>query len=306
KVNVRNRYRETPLLLAVSAASQESVMALLFHGARLDEPDISGVTPMCLAAMTGQDNLVMVMATSNSAHGMAGEPQVLFPTNVAHPPPLQLRRGKKPGWRVLKEVVSAGHLAAGGGGGSGAGNNSSGNVLSPVALSPVHEAAGAGEVDCLSLLLQLGASLDDNDAVNVGGDTVAGAGDTPLGRSTRGGQLECMKVLLDGGASASKENLKGETPLAIAIHANLPKAVELLLEAGATRIAGWGASCPVASSSRLHVRGGRTSMGSVLMSPLELALREGRLECAAALIEAGEHITEKALQTLRLGTLGQG
>lgn len=42
KANVRNRHRETPLLLAVRAGSSDAVTALLASGARLDEPDASG------------------------------------------------------------------------------------------------------------------------------------------------------------------------------------------------------------------------------------------------------------------------
>lgn len=42
KVNVRNRHRETPLLLAVRANNAEAVAGLLGFGARLDEPDVNG------------------------------------------------------------------------------------------------------------------------------------------------------------------------------------------------------------------------------------------------------------------------
>ncbi|CAN0440416.1 unnamed protein product, partial [Discosporangium mesarthrocarpum] len=42
KVNLRNRSRETPLLLAVAARSSECAAILLSHGATVDEPDSSG------------------------------------------------------------------------------------------------------------------------------------------------------------------------------------------------------------------------------------------------------------------------
>jgi len=42
KVNVRNRHRETPLLLAVRAGGADAVSVLLGFGARLDEPDVNG------------------------------------------------------------------------------------------------------------------------------------------------------------------------------------------------------------------------------------------------------------------------
>lgn len=42
KVNVRNKHRETPLLLAVRASGADAVSVLLGFGARLDEPDVNG------------------------------------------------------------------------------------------------------------------------------------------------------------------------------------------------------------------------------------------------------------------------
>lgn len=74
------------------------------------------------------------------------------------------------------------------------------------ALSPVHEAAAAGQVETLLLLLQLGVSFEDRDDLGVGG----GAGDTPLGRAVRAGRLECARLLLEeAGAMVSRENARG-------------------------------------------------------------------------------------------------
>lgn len=46
KVNVRNRHRETPLLLAVRSDSEDTVSVLLSYGARLNEPDVNGKLDM--------------------------------------------------------------------------------------------------------------------------------------------------------------------------------------------------------------------------------------------------------------------
>lgn len=71
------------------------------------------------------------------------------------------------------------------------------------ALSPIHEAAGAGQAETLSLLLQIGLSLEERDAA-------AGVmGDTPLGRAVRGGRLDCARLLLDAGAMIGRENARG-------------------------------------------------------------------------------------------------
>lgn len=72
-------------------------------------------------------------------------------------------------------------------------------------LSPLHEAAAAGQVETLSLLLELGVSIEERD---VGRDD-ATAGDTPLVRAVRAGQLECARLLLDAGAMTGRENTRG-------------------------------------------------------------------------------------------------
>ena len=51
KVNVRNRHRETPLLLAVRADAVEVVSVLLGFGARLDDPDVNGEAALALLAL---------------------------------------------------------------------------------------------------------------------------------------------------------------------------------------------------------------------------------------------------------------
>lgn len=71
------------------------------------------------------------------------------------------------------------------------------------ALSPVHEAAASGQPETLSLLLQLGVSLEER-------DSAAGVeGETPLGRAVKAGQLECARLLLDAGAMIGRENARG-------------------------------------------------------------------------------------------------
>lgn len=98
--------------------------------------------------------------------------------------------------------IFGGNRAAGTGAGEG-----QGDMLFPE-LSPIHEAAGAGQAETLSLLLDLGVSFEERDVVRSGfGD--GAAGDTPLGRAVRAGKLECVKLLLDAGAATSRENVRG-------------------------------------------------------------------------------------------------
>lgn len=89
----------------------------------------------------------------------------------------------------------------------GEGGRGQGGALLPE-LTPIHEAAGAGQAETLSLLLDLGVSFEERDFVRSGfGDRAAG--DTPLARAVRAGELECAKLLLDAGAATSRENARG-------------------------------------------------------------------------------------------------
>lgn len=71
------------------------------------------------------------------------------------------------------------------------------------ALSPIHEAAAAGQLETLSLLLQLGVSIEERDG------TTGAAGDTPLGRAVRAGRLDCARLLMEAGAMVGRENARG-------------------------------------------------------------------------------------------------
>lgn len=91
----------------------------------------------------------------------------------------------------------------------------SGPLNAHPALSPIHEAAGAGQVETLSLLIHVGVSIEEWDVprgcgkwgkLSPAGDQV---GDTPLVRAVRAGKLDCATALLDAGAMVDGENAKG-------------------------------------------------------------------------------------------------
>lgn len=82
----------------------------------------------------------------------------------------------------------------------------SGGVLIVPELSAIHEAAGAGQAETLSLLMDLGVKFDECDMKAVGGQGRF-VGDTPLGRAVRAGRLDCARILLDAGAAIDGMNL---------------------------------------------------------------------------------------------------
>lgn len=85
------------------------------------------------------------------------------------------------GARRLPSSSLRGSLPTGGSRGKGGGHG-----VSVPALSPLHEAAAAGQAETLSLLIDIGVSLEARDTS--GGDWTPG--DTALGRAVREGQLE--------------------------------------------------------------------------------------------------------------------
>eukprot|EP00903_Cladosiphon_okamuranus_P021748 g19996.t1 len=280
KVNVRNRHRETPLLLAVRANSLDTVSALLGFGARLDDPDVDGVSPIVEAAMSGQAELLMVMANSNQAWKSSNREDLTDPASKA--------RGNAAGnRRALPRSLYQGSAIRGRGSGRG-------NGVPTPALSPVHEAAAAGQTETLSLLLQLGVSLEERDSA------AGGAGDTPLGRAVRAGQLDCARLLLEAGAMIGRENARGETPLVVAIRAGEASGVELLTQHGAPLEGGRSNGKLTAADGRTPVGAREKMMARRRAEPLELALREGQFACAAVLIEGGARITEGALRSVKL------
>ncbi|CAM9579531.1 unnamed protein product, partial [Laminaria digitata] len=291
KANVRNRHRETPLLLAVRAGSSDAVTALLASGARLDEPDASGVTPVCQAAMSGQAELLMIMANSNQAcrksNREAAAPHTLISTSE------RTSSGRASAAARRRSLHRPGQ-APPPTGGSCSSKGRGGNHVPVPPLSPVHEAAATGHVETLSLLLQFGSSLEER-------DTASGVvGDTPLSRAVREGQLDCARVLLEAGAMMGRENARGETPLVVAIRAGQASAVELLAQRGASLDGGGSTGRLTGANGRAPAGAREKMMARRRVEPLELAMREGQLACAAVLIESGARISDRALRVVKL------
>lgn len=77
------------------------------------------------------------------------------------------------------------------------------NVLSPVGLTPLHSAAGYGQVDAAAYLIKKGAALDIKD----------NALRTPLFHAVYRGHRDMVKLLLEKGASHDLKDNLGYSPL---------------------------------------------------------------------------------------------
>jgi ankyrin repeat protein len=146
-------------------------------------------------------------------------------------------------------------------------------------VSALIEAATLGDVAMMEALLKGGA--DPN--------STYGAGETPLMLSARTGNLNAVKLLLDRGANVNgADEFKGYTPLMFAATENQPEVAKLLIEKGAD----------VNAHSR-HFEFGelKSASGGALMeraeggmTPLQYAAREGNIETAKVLIDAGADV----------------
>jgi uncharacterized protein len=149
-------------------------------------------------------------------------------------------------------------------------------------VTPLSEAATYGSAALVEALLKTGA--DANTLTTERGETV-------LMTASRAGNVDAVKVLLEHGADANaKETFRGQTSLMWASAENHPEVVKLLLAHGAdpkvrsndrdTTPPKLMAGTPAAPISR----GGLTA--------LVFAARQGSIEAAKSLLEAGAGINE--------------
>jgi len=160
-------------------------------------------------------------------------------------------------------------------------------------VTPIYLAASNGNAGMLKLLLDSGADAN----------TVDPTGETTLMTAARVGDLESVRVLLDRGAKVdTTDPAFHQTALMIAVRGNHPDVVRLLVQRGAnvnaqTRTGetpGWVLpnSVPGFGHGIGIVRGGLPDRGSRYLipgglTPLLYAARDGRLDAAKILVDAG-------------------
>jgi ankyrin repeat protein len=178
------------------------------------------------------------------------------------------------------------------------GAGASATLASRLGVTPLALASTNGDAATIGLLLDAGAD------VNV----VDPAGETPLMVAIRTGVVGAVRLLLDRGATVdARDRASQQTPLMIAVRENHPAIVQLLTERGAdvaakTRtgqeprwvlpnsVPGFGHGVGIVRGG-LPARGSRAPIpGS--MSPLLYAARDGRVDIARILLDAGADIEQ--------------
>jgi uncharacterized protein len=161
-------------------------------------------------------------------------------------------------------------------------------------VTPLYFACEKGSAAMIDLLLRAG--VDPNSA-NPGGETA-------LMTASKTGNVDAVKLLLDHGASINmKESQRGQTALMWAVLENHPDVVKLLLAHGAdinaqtkVEIPDGTSGKPEAKSGDIGAHGPGMYRGRAVPSPsggmtaLHFAARDGNLEMARILVEAGAHL----------------
>jgi ankyrin repeat protein len=174
-------------------------------------------------------------------------------------------------WAVRADDVDvAGSLTA-------AGANA--NAANRYGVTPLSLAAGNASGAMVKLLLDAGA--DPNATIR--------DGETILMAAARTGSPEAVKLLLDRGADVNaREQTLGENALMWAAAENHPEAVKLLIARGAdvnvrTSNLAW-------SKDRFGLEGVLTILPHGRWTPLMYAARQGSLEAARVLVDAGAEV----------------
>jgi serine/threonine protein kinase len=169
-------------------------------------------------------------------------------------------------------------------------------------MAPIHWTANGGKLECIALLLELGAdvgAVDRNDNI------------TPLHIVVARGFAACAKLLIDHGADVNALSKRRESPLHVACWAGHVSCVKILLEHNSVvnmKDADYGDSplhkaaegghvlcvkCLLEASADVNMRNRNGN------TPLHYAAKAGSLDCFKLLVAAGADVCARGQENKR-------
>ncbi|MCU1260373.1 MAG: Ankyrin, partial [Bryobacterales bacterium] len=212
--NARNAFDETALMWC--AGDPEKVRLLLAHGADVKARSKQGRTPLYLAAAKDGNSEIVKLLLEKDADATVRDATQSTPLAAA---------------ALANDLDTARILLASG---------ADGNAKDAVSWTPLMNAAANGNSDMIRMLLKRGADVNAVSAKEINPPVKHGAIqlglDTPLILAASGSSMEAVRLLLVTGAKVDAQDVRGLTPLALAIATDHPdpQVVRLLLEYGAS------------------------------------------------------------------------
>jgi ankyrin repeat protein len=196
--NARNGLQMTPMLIAAASGQVPVVEALLRAGAKLDEPTIYG-TPLSFAAMAGRTPVAQLLL------GRGANPNTQRPDGIS----VLMLAARSGDPEMVNELLR---------------RKAELNAKDNDGATALIYAAREGHVEVGRLLLTHGAAVDAADSHRW----------TPLTYAAVNGHAEFVKLLLEKRANANARDQKGRTPLMLtATYGDDPAVLSALVEGGA-------------------------------------------------------------------------
>ena len=285
----------TPLFMAAQGGYAELVELLHRHGASVLAARKDGVSPICVAAQGGRLAVVRLLASLSADVNQASESgftALMAARQEGHTETAQalVELGALSGESTSLDMFGAARAGDAAAITAIHAAGTSVNARDVDGSTPLHEAARAGHVAIVELLVGLGAELQPEGQKD---------GCTPLWLAAAVGRGSCCEALLRLGACVNTPNVNGATPLYMAAQGGHAEAAAALLRGGAAP----DAALPNGFTAALAAaQGGHTAVVRMLATagadlrradasghwtPLEIARQAGHAETAAALVELG-------------------